>query len=405
MKETTPLIRREDLAAEGTHHHGVPRRRSQHVVGVRNDHDWEDLPSSYAPSLQEFDKEDRRLSRRIGDCYLSLLWRIRDAFAKISLKQDPMQDYEGYYLDNYNDQPWHCSFGTAELNGIWMNRKDQAGTIMSLLVWLLIIYSGVTVTLLAEHNHLPNIVAIIYCTICALALASHAKTMFTDPGAVPQSAVPLLAGQHSNTVTMHTMCSHCQSYKPPISHHCRICNRCISRMDHHCPWMNNCVGAGNMKHFILFLCYTWTGATFALLIFSTNYFFCNSEECNFSTVLVQLVRAMTVICIGSVLFTSSMIMNVQYGVMTGIGTIDRLKKKAQNTLSLSEEEAVPLTSIFGIGRYWTWWFPMDPIYEDYDSIMGFSVPQRLLREQNDLFPATAMNGSHSVASSRGYSQV
>ena len=29
MKETTPLIRREDLAAEGTHHHGVPRRRSQ----------------------------------------------------------------------------------------------------------------------------------------------------------------------------------------------------------------------------------------------------------------------------------------------------------------------------------------------------------------------------------------
>jgi len=138
MKETTPLIRREDLAAEGTHHHGVPRRRSQHVVGVRNDHDWEDLPSSYAPSLQEFDKEDRRLSRRIGDCYLSLLWRIRDAFAKISLKQDPMQDYEGYYLDNYNDQPWHCSFGTAEVNGIWMNRKDQAGTIMSLLVWLLI---------------------------------------------------------------------------------------------------------------------------------------------------------------------------------------------------------------------------------------------------------------------------
>lgn len=110
-----------------------------------------------------------------------------------------------------------------------------------------IVYSGVTVTLLAEHNHLPNIVAIIYCTICALALASHAKTMFTDPGAVPLSAVPLLDAQHSNTVTIHTMCSHCQSYKPPISHHCRICNRCISRMDHHCPWMNNCVGAGNMS--------------------------------------------------------------------------------------------------------------------------------------------------------------
>ena len=74
-------------------------------------------------------------------------------------------------------------------------------------------------------------------------------------------------------------------------------------------------------------------------------------------------------------------MNVVYGLMTGIGTIDRLKKKATNTMSDSEEEPVPLTEIFGIGPLYTWPFPIDPIFEDYDRTMGYSQPQRLLREQ------------------------
>ena len=47
---------------------------------------------------------------------------------------------------------------------------------------------------------------------------------------------------------------------------------------------------------------------------------------------------MTVLCFGAFLFTSSMLMNVTYGLMTGIGTIDRLKKKATNTMGQSDEE-------------------------------------------------------------------
>lgn len=47
---------------------------------------------------------------------------------------------------------------------------------------------------------------------------------------------------------------------------------------------------------------------------------------------------MTILCVGTFLFTSSMLMNVTYGLMTGIGTIDRLKKKATNTMSQSDEE-------------------------------------------------------------------
>jgi len=33
-----------------------------------------------------------------------------------------------------------------------------------------------------------------------------------------------------------TVCTRCETYRPPRAHHCRICKRCIRRMDHHCPW-------------------------------------------------------------------------------------------------------------------------------------------------------------------------
>ncbi len=74
-------------------------------------------------------------------------------------------------------------------------------------------------------------------------------------------------------------------------------------------------------------------------------------------------------------------MNVTYGIMTGVGTIDRLKKKATNTMSQSDEEPIALKDVFGIAGFHTWPFPIDPLFDDYDRVMGYSTPQRLLREQ------------------------
>ena len=142
-----------------------------------------------------------------------------------------------HYIDSYNDQPWSFSFGTGEEKGIWMNSGDQAGSIMASLVWLLMTYSAVTVTLLTVTEGIPPILGMIYTFLCAMALACHAKTSLTDPGSVPRAAVP--QEEQRRESPSHSMCGQCQTFKPPMSHHCRICNRCVSRMDHHCPWMNN----------------------------------------------------------------------------------------------------------------------------------------------------------------------
>jgi hypothetical protein len=250
---------------------------------------------------------------------------------------------------------------------------------MSALVWLLLVYSCVTVTLLTVTEGIPVTLGMMYNVLCAMALACHAKTSLTDPGSVPLAAIP--SERQRLMKDSHSMCGQCQTFKPPMSHHCRICNRCISKMDHHCPWMNNCVGANNLKHFLLFLVYTWTCAAFALSLFGWNYFFCADEDCTFHPIVVHLVRVMTLLCVGAFLFTSSMLMNVCYGLMTGIGTIDRLKKKATNTMGASDEEPILLKDVFGIQGWHSWFFPVDPIFEDYDVVMGYCMPQRLDRER------------------------
>ncbi|CAO1431493.1 unnamed protein product [Diamesa serratosioi] len=62
-----------------------------------------------------------------------------------------------------------------------------------------------------------------------------------------------------------SICKKCITPKPPRTHHCSICNRCILKFDHHCPWLNNCVGYYNHRYFFLYMVYTTLGVLFIML--------------------------------------------------------------------------------------------------------------------------------------------
>ena len=72
---------------------------------------------------------------------------------------------------------------------------------------------------------------------------------------------------------MYRYCQKCKLIKPPRSHHCSICNRCVLKMDHHCPWVGSCVAFNNHKFFIQFLTYVVVGCGYVALtmgIFTMN---------------------------------------------------------------------------------------------------------------------------------------
>lgn len=62
-----------------------------------------------------------------------------------------------------------------------------------------------------------------------------------------------------------SICKKCIKPKPPRTHHCSVCNRCILKMDHHCPWLNNCVGHYNHRHFFQYMAFTVVGILFIML--------------------------------------------------------------------------------------------------------------------------------------------
>jgi len=70
---------------------------------------------------------------------------------------------------------------------------------------------------------------------------SHLKAVFLDPGTVPLSSNRLdFSDLHAHPKELEkdewTVCTRCETFRPPRAHHCRICKRCIKKLDHHCPW-------------------------------------------------------------------------------------------------------------------------------------------------------------------------
>lgn len=111
---------------------------------------------------------------------------------------------------------------------------------------------------------------VVFTAVAIMCVYNYVIAMFTDPGRVPPSFTPDIEDPDHPIHEIKRKggdlryCKKCRLYKPPRSHHCRICKRCVLRMDHHCVWMNNCVGHANYKVFFVFVVYALIACIYSL---------------------------------------------------------------------------------------------------------------------------------------------
>ncbi|KAM7542429.1 hypothetical protein Aperf_G00000011901 [Anoplocephala perfoliata] len=167
---------------------------------------------------------------------------------------------------------------------VWFVR-DCAGCVCMVFTWLLIAYGEFVVACIILPQ-LPSaaiawIFGIIYHIFALLAVYSHLKAVFTDPGAVRlgnatrDAVMRIYLASGSNTPLVR--CPKCFCIKPDRAHHCSCCRRCVRKMDHHCPWVNNCVGEGNQKFFVLFNLYIFLQSLSGIGLVVSFFLSCFSE--------------------------------------------------------------------------------------------------------------------------------
>ncbi|KAE9556303.1 hypothetical protein FO519_000486 [Halicephalobus sp. NKZ332] len=175
---------------------------------------------------------------------------------------------------------------------------DPCGFLCVLIVWASMIYADYVVIAWLVLPTFPDspwgaIHVFFFNTVLLLAFLSHLRTMASDPGYVSvqkisqedverynrreqsynsdddytsESGEEMLMRQNHFVGKDWTICSRCQSFRPPRAHHCRICNRCVQKMDHHCPWVANCVGQKTQKYFLQFIFFVAILSSYAIAL-------------------------------------------------------------------------------------------------------------------------------------------
>lgn len=202
----------------------------------------------------------------------------------------------------------------------------------------------------------------LFTVVIILMVWSLFKTMFTDPGKVPQNWGFYLNDPEQKK---RRFCLICHIFKPERCHveklilslfakHCSACDRCVLNMDHHCPWINNCVGFQNRKFFMQMLFYTIlsTGIGGLGLIYgflSDVELILSKAESN-SLVDGLMILSALGIC-GLAFFLISMFFKFHVDlVLSNRTTIENLeRKRAEDTGQTANE-----VNQFDINKYFNW---------------------------------------------------
>ncbi|XP_039067710.1 probable protein S-acyltransferase 14 isoform X2 [Hibiscus syriacus] len=141
------------------------------------------------------------------------------------------------------------------------------------------------------ETYFAVVALILFHSLLVMVMWCYSSVVVTDPGGVPPNWRPLTDEEKGDADSLVAsgygsaeldskqlvmpgdflsldirFCHKCKQFKPPRTHHCSVCGRCILKMDHHCVWVVNCVGAFNYKYFLLFLFYTFLETTLVSLL-------------------------------------------------------------------------------------------------------------------------------------------
>jgi palmitoyltransferase ZDHHC3/7/25 len=111
--------------------------------------------------------------------------------------------------------------------------KDICGIICAVMTWLLIAYSEFVVMkvmlLPSPYPVYRYVNMIVFNCGIFLAVASHLKSMFSDPGAVPKGNATKENIQQMGFREGEIIfkCPKCSSIKPNRAHHCSVCKRLV----------------------------------------------------------------------------------------------------------------------------------------------------------------------------------
>ncbi|XP_069575723.1 palmitoyltransferase ZDHHC7-like isoform X2 [Brachyistius frenatus] len=225
----------------------------------------------------------------------------------------------------------------GEAKQLWFI-QDCCGMVCAFITWSLVFFADFVVTfvmLLPSRSFWYAVVnGVLFNSLAVLALASHLRTMLTDPGAVPKGNA---TKKHMESLQLKPgevlyKCPKCCSIKPERAHHCSICKRCIRKMDHHCPWVNNCVGEKNQRFFVLFTMYIALISSHALALCGYQFITCvrvQWAECSdFSPPVTMML--MIFLCMESLLFltfTAVMFCTQLHSICNDEQEIERLKNE------------------------------------------------------------------------------
>lgn len=219
--------------------------------------------------------------------------------------------------------------------------------------------------------------AVLFNTFLFLLVYAHIKAIVSDPGRIPLPEVAVdfsdsrrssRKGRKGKTNDNWTACQHCEMFRPPRSHHCRTCRRCIRKMDHHCIWIYNCIGEHNLKCFLLFLFYVIITSIYSLLLCAILYAYqiddYDNEQIRARKVQVIILFVLSVFfCF----FGCWMMYDQLYCVFNDVTSIELAHpSSAENEPHVPKSKMAYLTEVCGGGSYWKWFLPFGASLSDVE---------------------------------------